>query len=169
MTQSPVKKKPKLRESNAKRNINLDSLNSMSKRFVNEESPESIESKIIALKKKNFIKACEKVSKQSYFDYKKRFMLFTVTKCMNGTCKHKNPSTMVCIYIWRYIGLLIIYNTVLCQNIYGKLITIAKGFTMIKKNISYQSKFILKNAQYNLTVLGYGCLDYFSLNIKTLI
>ncbi|KPJ01531.1 hypothetical protein RR46_08568 [Papilio xuthus] len=49
------------------------------------------EEELRALKRKNFVKACEQVSYKEYYNYAKRFKLVYLPQCINGSnCNHKN-------------------------------------------------------------------------------
>lgn len=67
-----------------------------------EEHKENYESLVVKIKKKNFIKACDQVSYDSYYDHR-RFMLFHVlSDCVNGYCKH-HDGVEVCIHFFTYM------------------------------------------------------------------
>ncbi|CAK1604424.1 unnamed protein product [Parnassius mnemosyne] len=85
---SPKKKKPKLTDrGTSKRGIDADA--SFHKRSKSENC--MVEMDIQTLKRKNFVKACEKVSYKAYLNYAKRFKLIYLPTCMHGfNCKHQN-------------------------------------------------------------------------------
>lgn len=98
MSGSPVMNKLKTEVNEQRRPCESDANDTIesSTKIIETESSCDSEGTIIALKKKNFIKACEKVSCESYRNQEKRFLLFETPRCASGTCDHMESQKVVC-------------------------------------------------------------------------
>ncbi|XP_041976782.1 uncharacterized protein LOC121731432 [Aricia agestis] len=86
---SPKKKKPKLMPVSLENKRENDTEESMNKRRKFNSS--STSDNIASLKRKNFVKACEKVSCSAYLNYAERFQLISLPDCIQSNCcKHQD-------------------------------------------------------------------------------